>query len=189
MRNPKVARRYAKALFDMSVELNQVEAVRNDMDQLSAVQNAELNSILFSPVIKNAKKVAIFNAVFGDHISKLTKSFFNLVFEKGREMVLREIIEAFNIEYRKYMKIEVVKVTTAEPISDSLKDDISKKLQDHPLLKGKIVMMESKVDPNIIGGFVVEMDNDVYDVSIRRDLQVIKKQFVENMYVSKIIAS
>src|SRR6185369_1945696 len=109
MRNPRVAYRYAKALFDLSLELNQLEAVKNDMDQLAAVQNAELNRILFSPVIKNAKKVAIFNAVFGEHISQLTKSFFNLVFDKGRDVVFREIIEAFYTEYRKYKKIEVVK--------------------------------------------------------------------------------
>jgi len=189
MRNPRVAYRYAKALFDLSLELNQLEAVKNDMDQLAAVQNAELNRILFSPVIKNAKKVTIFNAVFGEHISQLTKSFFNLVFDKGRDVVFREIIEAFYTEYRKYKKIEVVKITTAEPISDLLKDAISRQLEDHPNLKGKTVTMESKVDPNIIGGFVVEMNNELYDASIRHDLQLIKKQFVENMYVSKIIAS
>jgi F-type H+-transporting ATPase subunit delta len=82
-----------------------------------------------------------------------------------------------------------VKITTAEPISDALKTVITKQLQDHPNLLGKTVTMESKVDPNIIGGFVVEMNNELYDASIRHDLQLIKKQFVENMYVSKIIAS
>jgi F-type H+-transporting ATPase subunit delta len=49
--------------------------------------------------------------------------------------------------------------------------------------------MESKVDPGIIGGFIVEMESELYDASIRHDLALIKKQFVENMYVSKIIAS
>ena len=119
----------------------------------------------------------------------IAKSFFNLVFDKGRDVVFREIIEAFNVEYRKYKQIEIVKITTAEPISDALKTVITKQLQDHPNLLGKTVTMESKVDPNIIGGFVVEMNNELYDASIRHDLQLIKKQFVENMYVSKIIAS
>jgi len=130
-----------------------------------------------------------FNTAVPRCATVVTKSFFNLVFDKGRDVVFREIIEAFNVEYRKYKQIEIVKITTAEPISDALKTVITKQLQDHPNLLGKTVTMESKVDPNIIGGFVVEMNNELYDASIRHDLQLIKKQFVENMYVSKIIAS
>jgi len=189
MRNPRVAHRYAKALFDLALELNQLEAVKNDVDQLSSVKNAELNRILVSPVIKNSKKVTIFNAIFEKHIGVLTKSFFNLVFDKGREVVLPQIVESFNKQYRIYKGIEIINITTAEPITDSLKDDITRQFQEHPKFAGKTVTMESKVDPGIIGGFIVEMESELYDASIRHDLALIKKQFVENMYVSKIIAS
>jgi len=189
MRNPRVAHRYAKALFDLALELNQLEEVKKDVDQLSFVQNAELNRALFSPVIKNTKKVTIFNAVFGAHIGNLTKSFFNLVFDKGREVVFREIIEAFDNEYRIYKGIEIIQITTAEPISDGVKDDLTRQFQEHPLFAGKTVSMKSKVDPAIIGGFVAETSHQLYDASIRNDLALIKKQFVENMYVSKIVAS
>jgi F-type H+-transporting ATPase subunit delta len=54
------------------------------------------------------------------------------------------------------------------------------------LLQGKSIELHAKVDASIIGGLIVQVDDQLFDASIRHDLQVIKKQFIENMYISKI---
>jgi F-type H+-transporting ATPase subunit delta len=71
-------------------------------------------------------------------------------------------------------------------VSKDIKDTIAAELKENKLLKGKSIEMRSNVDPSIIGGLIVQVDDQLFDASIKHDLQVIKKQFIENMYISKI---
>jgi F-type H+-transporting ATPase subunit delta len=71
-------------------------------------------------------------------------------------------------------------------VSNDIKETIAAVLKENKLLKGKSIEMRSKVDASIIGGLIVQVDDQLFDASIRHDLQVIKKQFIENMYISKI---
>lgn len=80
----------------------------------------------------------------------------------------------------------MVELTTAVEVSKDIKDTIAAELKENKLLKGKSIEMRSKVDPSIIGGLIVQVDDQLFDASIKHDLQVIKKQFIENMYISKI---
>jgi F-type H+-transporting ATPase subunit delta len=95
MRNTRVAKRYAKALMDMAVETNQVEAIKHDVDQLRMATTGELDRVLKSPIIRQDKKQAIFTAIFGGKLNQLTELFFKLLIEKGREVGLPEILDAF----------------------------------------------------------------------------------------------
>ena len=81
------------------------------------------------------------------------------------------------------MKAEL---TTAAPVSDELKQEIKAKLETLPQMSGKRIVLTERIDPAIIGGYVLQVGDQSLDASIRRDLQVIKTQFVENMYVQKI---
>ena len=80
----------------------------------------------------------------------------------------------------------MVELTTAVEISGEVKEKISAVLKENSLLKGKSIELHAKVDASIIGGLIVQVDDQLFDASIRHDLQVIKKQFIENMYISKI---
>ena len=68
------------------------------------------------------KKSQIFKAVFENRVTPLTFSFFDLVFSKRREWVLREIAEEFFEKYRELKGIEIIEITTAVEISDELKE-------------------------------------------------------------------
>jgi F-type H+-transporting ATPase subunit delta len=186
MRNSRVAHRYSKALMDLAVETNKVEAVKLDVDAIRRVTTGELDLVMLSPVVKHEKKVQIFNAVFGGKIQPLTESFFNLVFTKGRELSIVDILNSFDELYRKLKGIEIVELTTAIPISEEVKKDITDRLLKFDRYKGKTIEIREKVDESIIGGFLIQMDDKLFDASIYHDLQVIKKQFVENMYVQKL---
>jgi len=186
MRQTKVAQRYAKAIFDLAVETSKLEEVKQDFDLIQSVQNPDLHLMLKSPVVKGEKKIAIFEAIFSKHIQPLTQSFFKLIFSKGRSVAINEIISAFIEKYRSQKGIQLVELTTAVEVSKDIKDTIAAELKENILLKGKSIEMRSKVDPSIIGGLIVQVDDQLFDASIKHDLQVIKKQFIENMYISKI---
>jgi F-type H+-transporting ATPase subunit delta len=186
MRQPKVAQRYAKALFDLALETNQLEKVKDDIETIRGVKNEEMLIVFKSPVINEDKKISIFEAIFDDKITKLTSSFFKLVFRKGRMIVLPEILESFDDQYRKYHKIQIIEITTAIPVNEDILTYIQAKMQGLPRFSESKLEMKAKVDETVIGGFVLQSDDILYDASIRHDLSVIKKQFIENMYVQKL---
>jgi len=186
MRQTKVAQRYAKAIFDLAVETSKLEEVKNDFELIQSVQNKDLHLMLMSPIVKGEKKIAIFEAVFSKHIQPITSSFFKLIFSKGRSVAINDIINAFIEKYRIQKGIKLVELTTAVEVSKEIQGNISAVLKENSLLKGKSIELKTKVDASIIGGLIVQVDDKLFDASIRHDLQVIKKQFIENMYISKI---
>jgi len=186
MQNKLVAQRYAKALIDLAIERNELEKTKEDIDFIRASMTPELRMVMASPVISDKKKTEIFRAVFKDRLSPLTYSFFELVFSKRREWVLPEIAEEFIEKYRQIKGIEIIEITTAVEISDELKKNIRSRFQNLPRFKNKTVEIKSKVNPDILGGFIAQSNDILFDASIRNDLQTIGKQFIENMYVQRI---
>jgi len=84
MRQSKVAKRYAKALFDLALETKKLEEVKNDLMVIRAAHHAQLSMLLASPVVSGDKKNQLFDAVFSKHIQPLTQSFFSPDFSQGK---------------------------------------------------------------------------------------------------------
>jgi F-type H+-transporting ATPase subunit delta len=186
MRQPKVAQRYAKALFDLAVERGELETVKHDLEGIKALDNEELRTVWMSPVIQGDKKQKIFSALLDGKVSKTTSAFFNLLFKKGREIAVNEIFGAFEGMYRRHHKIVVVEITTAAPVTEEVNKNIIEKMHNRERFANVTLQVKNKVDENIIGGFILQADDMLYDASIRHDLQVIRKQFIENMYIQKL---
>lgn len=186
MRNQIIAHRYAKALIDIAVEQNQLDAVVKDIEFIRASNTKEFNAIMLSPVYSDAQKTKLFKAVFGGKISEITLAFFNLVFSKSRELIFGEIAVEFIEQYRKIKGIEILEITTAVEISDELKEGMRKRFSGLKRFENKQLQIVTKVKPEIIGGFVAKTKDLMFDASIKHDLQIIGKQFIENMYVHKI---
>ncbi len=186
MRQTKVANRYAKALFDIALEKGRLEEVKHDIELIGRTQHRELDVLLASPVVTGEKKTAVFEAVFAKHVSALTVAFFKLIFDKGRSIAIKEILEAFVTKYKVHMGIQVVKVTTAVALTDEGRAQISAGLKDNKMLAGKTIELQESVDAAIIGGLVVQVEDKLFDASIKHDLQHIKRQFIKNMYVKEI---
>ena len=186
MQNKLVAQRYAKALIDLAVERNQLEEVKADIDFIRQTLTPDFANVLLSPVITDHKKSQIFRTVFENRVTPLTFSFFDLVFSKRREWILREIAEEFNEKYRELKGIEIIEITTAVAISDELKSNIRTRFQNLPRFQNKTVEIKSKVDESILGGFIAQSHDILFDASIKNDLQSIGRQFLENLYVQRI---
>jgi F-type H+-transporting ATPase subunit delta len=186
MENPRLAERYAKSLIDLSVELNQLDSVHEDIALLYAVckQSREFVLMLNSPIINADKKHRIINAVTDGKISKITQTFVQLLCRKNRESNLPEIITSFIEQFNKIKGIHKVKLTTAMPVSDAIKNSFIQKIKATSDVTS--IELESKVDENLIGGFMLEMDGRLIDASILRDIKDIKKQFANNDYIHKL---
>jgi len=185
MTNPRLATRYAKSLLDLSIEQNSLEAVNADMKYLQQItkSNPDFVALLRSPVISADKKNKIIAAVTEGKVSNLTTLFIKLLTEKARESNLPEIVGAFGDQYNKLKNISKVKITTAVPISDELKDSIIAKVKSS--VSGEIEL-ETAVKEELIGGFKLEMGGTLIDASVLKELHDVRKQFLSNEYIHSI---
>lgn len=186
MLNPRLAGRYAKSLIDLAVERNYLEEVYKDMLYLQAVCKAsrEFVVLLKSPVIPIDRKSKALTAVTAGKISELTAAFNKLLISKNREFYLPEIVDAFIDQYNAIKGIHKVKLTTAAAVSDDVKKAIVSKITNETSLEH--IELESVVKEELIGGFILEFNNNRVDASIQRDLKDLKAQFDKNIYVQQI---
>ena len=103
---------------------------------------------------------------------------------KEREAYLPEIAAAFEEQYKKYKGIQTVKLTTAVPVSEGLKQTILDKVKaDRKVAE---IELETEVREELIGGFVLEIGDELIDASVAFDLHKIKQQFENNDFIYKI---
>jgi F-type H+-transporting ATPase subunit delta len=186
MLNPRLAGRYAKSIIDLAIEKGQLESVHKDIVYLNHLMrsSSELVTILKSPVIPGDKKQKVLDALTDGKIGQITASFNRLLIRKGRESHLPEIVYAFIEQYKVNKGIHTVTLTTAIPVGEDLKNSIISKIKEASGMKE--VELESIVEENIIGGFILEADGKRVDASIAYDLASIKKQFSNNDFVYRI---
>lgn len=185
MQNPRLASRYAKSLVDLAAEKGQLEAVRTDMQTLQQItkNNRDVVALLKSPIIKPDKKQKILAAILEGKVSTITAAFIQLLVAKGRESNLPEITTEFARQYNVLKNISKVKITTAVPVDAAILADIRKKVEAGT---DKKIELETAVQPELIGGFVLESEDRLYDASVLRDLNDIRKQFTQNIYTPNI---
>lgn len=186
MPNPRLASRYAKSLLDLSLEKGELEAVYTDMQWLQAVckSNRDFVNMLKSPVISSDKKEKILEAVTAGKISALTAAFNQLLAVKHRESYLPEITDAFIALYKSHKQIYIVKLTTATPVSEAVKNEIVSQVKKSSDMQH--IELETTVDDKLIGGFVLQAGDKMIDASIAYDLRQIARQFDNNDFIYKL---
>lgn len=186
MLNPRLAYRYAKALLEIAIDKNQLDKVFADVEWLKAVckTNPDFVSLLRSPIVKSDKKQKIIAAIAQNNIGEITSAFIRLLTSKGREPHLPEILNEFINLYKKHNNISTVKLTTAVAVSNELRDGIVAKVKKAAGVDK--VELEEIVNPDIIGGFVLEMGDQMVDASIAYDLREVAKQFKNNDFIYKV---
>ena len=186
MPNPRLASRYAKSLLDLAVERGQLEQVNTDMLYLQQLNKGSRDflNLLRSPVVSADKKLTVYNMVAAPHVSELMNAFIKLLINKGREGELPEIITAYIKQYKDYKGIHIVKLTTASALSDTVKQSIVNQVRNTSEMQN--IELDMVVDPNIIGGFVLQSGDKLIDVSIAYDLKAISRQFENNDFIYKV---
>ena len=123
MKNPKLASRFARALYDFAIETNHVDVVYHDILFVQKVitDNYELKIVFESPIILQDKKQKIFRKIFESNISEIVFSFFALSIKKRKEPQLLMMCREFIKIYYTTHNIKEAYITTAQPLSEKMK--------------------------------------------------------------------
>lgn len=182
----RIASRYAKSLLDLAKDQNVMDEVVSDMEGFSKmVENRDLYLLLKSPIVNIGKKAEIFTALFDGKVNKLTKAFLDIVLRKGREGLLPEIAAEFMNQYKAMKGISSVILTTAAPISADALEAIKAKLLASTATD-QVVEVETKIDESIIGGFIVEIGDNLIDASVSHKLAELAKAMTSKEYETAV---
>ncbi|WP_461451126.1 ATP synthase F1 subunit delta [Mucilaginibacter sp.] len=171
-----VAIRYAKSIIDLAIEQKALEQVNNDMEFFirTIKANSELNAVLVNPIIYHDKKINILEAIFNGKVSPVTMAFFKLMVNKNRAEVLYPAALEFVNQYDVINNIVKATVVSATELSEANKKTIIADVQAST--KGTVILT-TKVDPALIGGFILTVGDMQVDTSISSSLTKLKKEF------------
>lgn len=170
-----VARRYARALFDIGREEGQLRRVFSEVEEFGKVLTGSpvLREVMEAgDVSRRDKNAALEAALSRAGFLPSTKSFLSLLVDKGRMDVLPSILAAMRRMVEEFEGIERVEVVVPMPLSGTQKDLLRTVLERRT---GKKVLLEETVDPAVLGGLVVRVGSTVYDGSVRTQLQEIRE--------------
>ena len=175
MRDIRVAKPYARALYEAAAEQNALESIVADIEKLRELIEAseEFTQLIHSPILSPQFKSETFQQLFTDMLQPLTVNFFKLLALKQRERYLDAIMDVFSAIVDEAAGRLVAKVTTAVPITVEQEERLAQQLSTY---SGKQVRLETITDPQIQGGFVVQLGDTVFDASVTTQLQRLKQQ-------------
>lgn len=171
----RVAVRYARSLFDLAKEKSALEGVYTDMDFFvkTCKENRNLELMLKSPLIPGDKKKKILELIFGDNFHSLSMSIIDIIIRKKRENILNEISQAFIELYYEEKGIITATLITAKPFSENMINEITHTLSRQT---GSQIKIEKKTNQDLIGGFVLNIENKQYDASVKGSLKKLKRE-------------
>ena len=174
-----VAKVYGDALFDLALELKQLDQVEEEIKATKETlsENDELLQFLNHPKISNEEKIATIENIFKGRFSDTTVGFFVTVVTKGRYNELVTICDYFLDEVREYRKIGKAVVVSATTLSSEEKEKIENRLLQ--LTDYVKFQMDYQVDPSILGGLVIRIGDRVVDSSVKSKLELMKKDLMK----------
>ncbi|MGH7322553.1 MAG: ATP synthase F1 subunit delta [Candidatus Rokuibacteriota bacterium] len=173
-----VARRYAKALRALATVEGRLEPTAQELTRFERVLAAEaqLREVLLRPWVKAGAKRAIVGSV-AEHLAlaPLTRNFLGLVAQRRRLGLLPEMIAAYRTLVDEAAGRVRARVRSAAPLSDAQRAAMRERLGRR---LGKIVLLETEVDPTLLGGFVVEVGTTLWDASLVGQLRTLREQMI-----------
>jgi F-type H+-transporting ATPase subunit delta len=181
MRETRIAIRYAKALFELSLEQNSLEQTNLDMLLVHDVceQNRDFRLMLSSPIIKSDTKQKMMKLLFETRIGKLSLAFLNIITSKRRESFIDPVASQFLALYKEQKGILSVVLTTAVDAGEDIRNKVK------ALVGGfshKEIELVEEIKGEIIGGFILKFGQYQFDDSIRKKIMKLKREFNINIY-------
>lgn len=185
MKGTRAALRYAKAVLNFALEQNKEVEVNNDMVLIGNTieESKDLQLLLNSPILKSDLKKATLKEIFASKITNVSYGLIDLLVENKRLAILGDVTKKYIIIYDSLKGKEIAKVTSAIPLTEELNKQVLAKVKE---ITGKEASVENIIDPDIVGGFILRIGDIQYDASIANKLQVLKRQFDNEAYISKL---
>lgn len=170
--------RYAKAFFTLAKEKNLLGQLKTDIQGIFDIcnQSADFIHLLESPVVTTTKKSELITKIFKSQINPLTLNFLLLIIDNKREVHIPGICRNFLDLTRKDQNIKSAVMITATEINtltvEKIREIISKELH-------ATIELACQVEPGIIGGLILRIDDKQYDSSVNTQLRKIKQTLLE----------
>jgi F-type H+-transporting ATPase subunit delta len=173
----EIAAVYARSLFEVAQEHDKLDDVR---DQLGAFADAlsetrDLQIFFFSPYFSTAEKEDGLKRVVTD-ADPVVLNFLELLIEKHRMPVLFRIRTILDALWEDENKLLPVQITSAVELDEGIVKELGDRIQEQT---GRTVELEARVEPDILGGIVVQVGNSVLDASVRNRLEQLRKQVLK----------
>ncbi len=167
--------RYARALLKCSVESKVEDQVYQEMQALaeSYIAVPELRRTIDNPMVGRDKKAEVLKAAAGGNVSEITVRLIDLVLNEGRENMVQFIANSYITLYRQQKNIIRGRLTTAVAVSDAMEQKMRQMVEKRT---NGTVEFTTDVDPEILGGFILEYDTYRMDTSVKSQLSNILKQ-------------
>jgi F-type H+-transporting ATPase subunit delta len=177
MKNSRVAKRYAQALMMTADAPDAIDEIAGDLEQIKKVFNfsRELRRLLDSPIVAAEKKMDILRELFAARVGKTTLSFLALLIEKQREGLLLDVAEQYLALRDLKYGIVNVDVASAVEMTPQQEKNLSEKLEHYTKKK---VRVRFSLDKALKGGLRVKIGDTVLDASVRRQLELVREQFL-----------
>jgi len=170
-----VARRYAEAAFDLGREQDTLAAWDADLGIVREILESDprLMEILTNPERQLAEKQGVVDRLFEGRVSPLARNLLDLLLLRGRIVIAPQIQEAFDQLYLAYQGIAYADVTTAVTLNAVEEVHITEQLTT---LTGKQIRIRTHVDPEVLGGFVARVGDQLIDGSVATQLRLLKNR-------------
>jgi F-type H+-transporting ATPase subunit delta len=174
MTDGKIPVRYARALFESALERKLTDKVYDDMKLVSDVcLLPDFKEFLESPVIVPSKKAVIIHEILGKRVEEISLALIDLTVKNGRESYLPSIARVFIQLTKKHLGITASTFTTPVKIDDRIKQRVIDLVSG--IFKTKVELREV-IDKDIIGGFILRVEDHYLDASVRSRLKRIEKE-------------
>jgi ATP synthase F1 delta subunit len=169
----EIARVYAEALFDAAKKLKKLDEIRDQLDEFAdaLAESREMQLFFFSPYFSSAEKEEGLDKALDAAEPELV-NFLKLLIEKHRMPVIFRIRRNLDALWAKENKRLGVTVTSAVELDPDVVESIGKEIEKQT---GQTVELQSKVDPDVLGGLVLQVGNMVLDASVRNRLDKLRK--------------
>ncbi len=177
----EIAEPYAQALLSVAQSSNELDRISNDVRALVQLlkDSPELSDFIANPVIKEGAKKEVLNRAIGSEAHPYLLNFLMLLVDKRRIAFLQPIGEQYLNLVRTLTNTVLAEVSSATELNDSQRQTVIEKVK--ALTSAQVVELNTSVNPDLIGGVIIKVGSQVFDASIRGQLQRISNTLGRNV--------
>lgn len=176
-----ISTRYARAILKFAEEKSLETSIYQNMQTLanSFTEFPDLQKAMSAPMVTAEKKIELLLTASGKDDTNVLKSLIRMVVERGRANYMRNIALVYMDVYRKAKGLVIAQLTTVEPVSKETENDFVKVVA---LATGDNVEFHNNIDKDIIGGFVLQIEDKRLDASVKDQLNKLKLDLAGNNF-------
>jgi F-type H+-transporting ATPase subunit delta len=173
-----IARVYAQALLGLADRQGEVDEILEQLEQLRSMMDEApaLEDFLRTPLVQEETRKVALEKLFRGRASDLLVDTLQVMNRKGRLGLIQALVVAYREEYEELKGRIDVRVTTAVPLNDSLRQHLRVATSE---VTGKEAQLVEKVDQSILGGMILRIGDQKIDTSIAKEIRQLGEQMVE----------